>query len=515
VKQTGSAIISAMIGSLTVGIVAAVIMQQAQTTQGRTRGARIKSAQAKITSHIRQTFFDANSYESCGANCVRFKAEKIADAREFIPGADCGAGGVNCGIIVEDVVFDQATGDISARVIYTGTEVPIAPEVINAKVPADIYRRTSTNCPAATPLLVGFDVNNEPLCRALPSGCPAGQFISRIDPENLNSTTGNAVFCQSWPAQQTCAGTQYISRVTWTALGSLSITCSPRRDPFVMEAPFGDPTSYSYNAESLWTQPTWPTTTTTSTTTTSTTTSSTTSTSSTSTSSTSSTTSTSTSSTTSTSTSSTTSTSTTTSTTTTTLPPTTTTTLPANCWMPPKIDEEGGGESTNCWTYTHAPGGLVPGENRTYVLWAVSGFCTNNSAVTSCTQEYSCITPGGPAEMIMNGCLGGPTTTTTIPPTTTTTTMPPPMGCNCQIGSYAGGSSFYPRVAIYGVGPMAACTAYRATMGNPSTIRCEGILTMTPPPMGWDCVVLRQSPFTGFYVDGFSDCSVETGFPLD
>jgi len=142
-----------MIGSLTVGIAAAVIMQQSQSTQSQTRGPRIKSAQTKIAFQVRQAMFDPVSYEACGANCVRFKSEKIANAQEIIAGADCGQEINQCGVVVEDILFDQATSDFSARVVYQGTEVPIAPEIITGIVPENVYRRASVICPAATPLL--------------------------------------------------------------------------------------------------------------------------------------------------------------------------------------------------------------------------------------------------------------------------------------------------------------------------------------------------------------------------
>lgn len=152
---------------------------------------------------------------------------------------------------------------------------------------------------------------------------------------------------------------------------------------------------------------------------------------------------------------------------------TTTTTQVGSCRMPPKIDENGGGQSTNCWTYVNTPN-IPVGTANDYMLWATTGFCTNNPSVSSCMQTYRCNVAGQAPEMVYNGC------------------DPAAMGCSCYMPWNPWGTAFYSASDYKGSGTLSVCNANKARMGLGASWRCEPANDPYGPPPP-NCYILVNS----------------------
>lgn len=108
---------------------------------------------------------------------------------------------------------------IKAEATSRASAVSVSPE--SARV-VDTER-----CPGERPVLIGFDANGKPVCRALSAACEAGQYVAAIDPLTLElrcADAGGAVACP--------AGS-YITEFMWLGEERISFSCHPRLDPFV------------------------------------------------------------------------------------------------------------------------------------------------------------------------------------------------------------------------------------------------------------------------------------------
>jgi|GEM_PF-4826241 len=88
-------------------------------------------------------------------------------------------------------------------------------------------RADSNACPNEKPVLIGFDERGRARCRAFSSAsCPAGQYISSIDPKTLD------LHCADAGGEMSCPTNSYITEFVWLGENHISFSCFPRLDPF-------------------------------------------------------------------------------------------------------------------------------------------------------------------------------------------------------------------------------------------------------------------------------------------
>lgn len=272
----GSALLTAMISALTVGIVSAVILQQSQITEKQSRTPRIKSAMSMLEAQLMESANQGQLMKPCDPAttdplCLQLDSTKLNAMATIIPGAQCPTGVTQCGLRIENENFVFSTKQFTAQIVYEGSEVVVAP--INVNFIADMreaWASQNSNCPASQPLLIGFDSIGTPICRALPTACPAGEYVNQVDPMSL---TSGGVICVPFPANISCPNAgDILTSFSWTGgSGGIAFSCLPPLNPFMPSA-LSDPTSYEYASMTPPVTSSWPVTTTSSTTTTTTTT---------------------------------------------------------------------------------------------------------------------------------------------------------------------------------------------------------------------------------------------------
>lgn len=259
-QQKGSALITGMIAALSVGVVSAIIMQQSQVTEKQTRLPRVKSSMLRIESQVREAVNHASSYLPCDPpaeqNCKQLDQQKFLNMKENIPGARCPSS-ADCGVRIEAPVL---SGNIvTARVIYEGSEVSVAPIEIKAEIVNEDWREQSAVCPSSKPLLVGFHPDGSPDCKVMPADCGPGKYVKRIDPMSLTGSEG--IVCENFPTSVTCASGQFVGDISWSGSGGIVFNCQNTFNPFAVNA-IGDGTQYEYQAVATFSSSSWPTTTT-------------------------------------------------------------------------------------------------------------------------------------------------------------------------------------------------------------------------------------------------------------
>lgn len=263
--ERGSAILIAMISSLVVALVISFIMQQNQQTETSTRGPRVKSAMAVVESQLIAAAYDGTLFTDCVAGdpyfsvpgCKKVNPAELPKYQIRLPGAKCSNPSMFCGISIQSENFNPTTQTLTARIVYSGEEISMKAIDVSTQITAEAWASQTSNCPASTPLLVGFDASGGPQCRALPANCPVGQYVSGFDPMSI--TGPNAVTCAPITGTPSCPAGQFISNFQWQGGSSFQIGCQAVFNPFVpVPAALGDATVYSYEASSLGTQAAWP-----------------------------------------------------------------------------------------------------------------------------------------------------------------------------------------------------------------------------------------------------------------
>lgn len=264
-NQRGSALITGMIAALSVGVVSAVIMQQSQVTERQTRVPRIKSAMAAAEAQIRESFNTGDLLVNCVSgdrgygqpNCKKIDSQKLRSFSSGFPGAQC-ADPQACGVQIQDASYDIGTQTLTAKVVYYGTEVAIAPIDISTTINEDRWNSQNSQCPSDKPLLRGFTAEGQPICQSLPADCRPGRYVKRIDPMSLTGAGG--VQCEEIPSSAACPAGQFINDARWNGPAGFIVGCQPSFNPFAANA-IGDGTTYEYMTVVSFASSNWPTTT--------------------------------------------------------------------------------------------------------------------------------------------------------------------------------------------------------------------------------------------------------------
>lgn len=229
-NQKGSVLLNAIVASLVIGGLSAVIMQQASQSQGYARLARVKSAMFNAEAKMRALAIEPSSYVNCDGTdpgTCQFNSSLTTGSVIPVAGAKCPNGGTGCGIRLVSVGFTGSNRQFNARLHYDGEELPLRDiEIQNLIVPYETLAQAAMLCPPTSPLFKGIE-DGRPVCGNLTNAtCPAGQWATRVDPNTM------AVTCIPLPTNLTCPAGQYVSEITYSTTG-LQVRCAPRADVYV------------------------------------------------------------------------------------------------------------------------------------------------------------------------------------------------------------------------------------------------------------------------------------------
>ncbi len=246
-SNQGSALVTAMVATFVVGLVSVAIFQQTQVSEKQLRLPKIKSSMVLLETKVLAAVDHGNIIRACVGlpGCFELNPSTLAEMNIKIPGAQCNPGETPCGAVLENANYDSATRIFTGTLRYQGTELLVKPVSLTMQMSSESWLGASAQCPLASPLLAGFNSDGSPICRNLPPNCNPDQYISMIDPMQLNAG-GSALNCQSLPSDVTCPAGQFIGNITWNGGGGLAVTCITAVNPFTTS--LGDPTSYGYTA---------------------------------------------------------------------------------------------------------------------------------------------------------------------------------------------------------------------------------------------------------------------------
>jgi hypothetical protein len=222
-KAMGQALPSALMALGLVGITAAAVPRVIQYMNKRNQTVKVINAMAAVEQRLRIALSDPSYYTGCPAACAlvgtSLPASLQAGARaRAVMGADCKTT-PGCGIKVDSL--NMVGNQIEAKISYEGVDVVVKPTEFSVRVPG--HTSGIVECPQATPVFLGLDVDGNRICAALAT-CGAGQFVKSYDPMTL------AVQCETIPNQVVgCAGSTYMSSLGFGPDLRPSFSCAARR----------------------------------------------------------------------------------------------------------------------------------------------------------------------------------------------------------------------------------------------------------------------------------------------
>lgn len=233
-NDRGNALLFSLLGAGALAGALLLVTSNTQVSEQTRYVARIKAIQTLTELRLKTALMQPAFYSGCnsatGSSSCSIVPSKLNPFRLIrVPGAKCPPG-ASCGIVLENDAFDAATRVFTGTLRYHGEKVSIAPVQIRVDVPEEILQTQSYDCGAlnaATPIFAGYDSAGKPICRGFGS-CGDGQFVSGVNPTTL------APICTALPTSASCSVSQFISGLKWDGGSSIQVTCTPRKDPFVL-----------------------------------------------------------------------------------------------------------------------------------------------------------------------------------------------------------------------------------------------------------------------------------------
>lgn len=239
-NQKGSILLNAVVMTLVIGAMSAVMLQQANTTEKSLRLPRVRAAMMALEGAVRYRLLQPSTYTGCdsfgGTTTCNINPAALADLSEMIPGCVHSQDQtLACGVSLDRSppapLFDNANRLFRGRIVYQGSEVSAKENELTIVIPVETLQASEFTCPPSNPFFRGFNADGSPNCGA-PGACPPGQFV-----RGINATTFEPA-CQEIDSAPITCPNGYLTILSMSNGGTFNpSTCANLQPPSVKFGP--------------------------------------------------------------------------------------------------------------------------------------------------------------------------------------------------------------------------------------------------------------------------------------